>query len=230
MKDKKVLIVVDFDWTVFDLRILTEAMEKALDAFGLKPDLFKQTFEHAKDNPEGYYDRETHISAILKAQGQHDEGHREAIMSTWKDLTRILSASAFDPLEFQAFKTALSGIEVVILTYGEQTFQQSKLDASGVSALVEHTYITSVIGGKEQHLRSWLDEYEQVVSINDAVEPNDSFLTTFRSEVDAGRLLILEMQREYKNSAKQRHTVVEGIVPVTDLGERTVEVILKWIR
>ncbi|OIP99146.1 hypothetical protein AUK40_00930 [Candidatus Wirthbacteria bacterium CG2_30_54_11] len=229
MSTKKNLIVVDFDWTIFDLRILTEAMEASLGAYGLSPELFKATFAQAKDNPEGYYDRETHISAILQKAGRVEDELRTEIMGDWADLVTDLSASAFDAVEFVSFKMALPGCEVVILTYGEQIFQKSKVDASGVGEMVSSVFFTSALDGKEQRLREFLDRYERVVSINDAVEPNDSFLRTFKPEVEAGRFLILEMQREYKNAAKKRAVPIDGIVPVIDLGEGTVQVIRDFL-
>jgi len=163
-------IFVDFDNTIFDTR------HKFLDAFfgvfenyGVSREIFEETLPHfSKTTLQSgkCYSPERHIKIIKKNTGR--DINEKVFLQEISEFLEKLEKFVFE--DFYAFVNQYNKEDLIILSYGEQKFQQQKIVGSGVEQFFIDTIITQDDKAVdiEKYMQDFLDE--SAILIDDKAE------------------------------------------------------------
>jgi len=99
-KQKK-LIILDFDWTIFDPSVVTTAMAEALPTLGLERALYFETYPIVRREGAGYIDVREHAHYIVEhyAPTGCDEFYVK-LLAAWNDAIDRSAPAALHGVEF----------------------------------------------------------------------------------------------------------------------------------
>jgi FMN phosphatase YigB (HAD superfamily) len=121
-------IVLDFDHTLFDTEKFKQALQDRMAMFGVTVDQFNYNYRIVKEQ-SGYYNYREHLRLLSQA----DELDENDLLLSFNEI--ISSANEFlfpDTLEFLEALKLMSDAELYLLTFGQDEFQQAKVEASGI--------------------------------------------------------------------------------------------------
>ncbi len=119
-------MILDFDYTLFDTLKLKEAIREEFNKYGVSYELFDQTREESKNGQRDWRPRIQF--AILRSHGIKnisaiEEGFEKIVASAQNFLYQ-------DTMPF--FEKAKAGHSFFLVTYGEDEFQNAKVDGCSI--------------------------------------------------------------------------------------------------
>lgn len=191
------MFIIDFDDTLFDTRALKLARLEALKTIGVTEDLFWLSYEQARSDSDGnftYSDRRH--AQFLAFQNFDEEKVFEKLSEASQHLEIFLFPDARDFLE------ALKRHEqpMILLSLGDPSFQEFKLDGSRVRSYFNHVFLVSE--SKDNVLKE-IFEFEkakEVWFINDKVDETKNLVTKFPAIKPVLKISSSIPMEEYINS------------------------------
>lgn len=131
MNKKSKVIILDFDYTLFDGKKFKNALAKSLLVFGIDKKMWLETYNQVryKKNKETGYIPEAHLKILVKKT-----------KTNYKDL-EIAYNKVIDNAQKYLYKDSIGFLEklkkqeytLYILTFGNSGFQKQKISASGIN-------------------------------------------------------------------------------------------------
>ncbi|MBU1074752.1 HAD hydrolase-like protein [Patescibacteria group bacterium] len=121
-------IVLDFDHTLFDTEKFKQALQGRLAMFGVTVDQFNSNYRIVKEQL-GHYDYQEHLRLLA----QEEELDENDLLLNFNEIVNSANEFLFpDVLNFLESLKAISKSELYLLTFGQDKFQQAKVEASGI--------------------------------------------------------------------------------------------------
>lgn len=171
--------IFDFDDTLFNTTAFLQARLHALLQCGVSEEIFLDTYKQARTSPEGLatYSNERHAQ-MLVLRGFDEENILAALESTSTPhvLESFINEGAIECLEH----IKQMGKPMILLSLGDQNFQEVKTMGSGV-----HTYFdrTFMVNDTKMHVLEHLLESihpSEVWFINDKVKETKELTSVFK--------------------------------------------------
>jgi FMN phosphatase YigB (HAD superfamily) len=159
-------IIWDLDYTLLDTVAFKKALKEAVTALGVSPERYEQTYaEVVKREGKTYdYDPAAHVEALRSDLGGDDGRMAEALSRIDAVLARteeFLYPGSVEML--RRYQDA--GARQVLLTLGNERWQEAKVSHSGLAALFDE--VRAVGKGKADALREIAAREERVYVVND---------------------------------------------------------------
>lgn len=158
-------IIVDLDHMLINTELLKLKMRQALEPLGVSQILFESTYQQTVDRYDNRYsyDAQTHAELIAQSLGKPDiTGQLTQRLYGAVDHTENLVYD--DVREFLANARAV-GASIILLTRGDDKWQNKKIDAGGLRELVDRVVVAPE--SKGEVLRSQLRPDPQTFFISD---------------------------------------------------------------
>ncbi len=121
-------IVLDFDHTLFDTEEFKQALQDRLAMFGVTVDQFNSNYRIVKEQL-GHYDHQEHLRLLA----QEEELDENDLLLSFNEIIATANEFLFpDAVEFLEVLKSISKSELYLLTFGQDKFQQAKVEASGI--------------------------------------------------------------------------------------------------
>lgn len=149
-------IVLDFDHTLFDTEKFKQALQDRMAMFGVTVDQFNYNYRIVKEQA-GYYNYREHLRLLSQAE-ELDEND---LLLSFTEIINTASEYLFsDTLNFLDKLKAITGSELYLLTFGQDEFQQAKVEASGLKK-----YFKEIVDTVESKLLY----FDQKAELHDAI-------------------------------------------------------------
>ncbi len=156
-------IFVDFDNTIFDTHHIF--LEKFYDVFyqyGVSRSVFDDTLPHfsktALQTGKCYSPRE-HIKMIKKTTGKTID--EKVFLQEMAIFLEDLEECIFE--DFYAFVNQYNKEDLIILSYGNEEFQNQKIDGSGIEQFFANVIITQ--GDKAKEIKKYMQNFPSEVAV-----------------------------------------------------------------
>ncbi|MFA6525514.1 MAG: hypothetical protein WCT33_04590 [Patescibacteria group bacterium] len=121
-------IVLDFDHTLFDTEKFKQALQDRLAMFGVTGDQFNSNYRIVKER-SGYYNYREHLKLLAQAE-ELDEND---LLLSFNEIVNSANEFLFpDTLDFLKALKLIPKSELYLLTFGQDEFQQAKVEASSI--------------------------------------------------------------------------------------------------
>ncbi|MFA6272102.1 MAG: HAD family hydrolase [Patescibacteria group bacterium] len=123
-------IVLDFDHTLFDTEKFKQALQDRLAMFGVTGDQFNSNYRIVKER-SGYYNYREHLRLLA----QTEELDENDLLLNFNEIVNSANEFLFpDTVDFLNALKSIPKSELYLLTFGQDEFQQAKVEASGIKA------------------------------------------------------------------------------------------------
>lgn len=155
------IVVWDFDLTLFDTARLMEDEQRAFAEWGIDRTRFNQAYQ-AVVRPGGYgYDPERHLSQL----GRHlNKAARDSIRRHIDLMVADAASYLFPGAVDLVYRLSERGFRQVLLTLGNRAWQQRKVAASGLEELMDE--VLAVEEGKPEAVAT-LASQDDLLVVND---------------------------------------------------------------
>lgn len=153
------MLIFDFDHTVFDMMTMHQAMEDAVVKLGIERQLYRQA-----------YDEVTHWK-IFTAEALAQRLHRLAgvepkkVIDVLNEISSMAELFLYDDTVEVLKKLRAQGHEVYLLSWGDQVWQMNKIENSGLKPHCND--VISVTQLKAEHLKNFCKDGCTVAIIDD---------------------------------------------------------------
>ena len=174
---------IDFDSTLYETDQLVAAMWNVYKTYGVAEADFLLTLDRAINGASGdYFDFkfETQID-LLAAMGYKVPA--TVVLAQLQALLNTNYAAADAEVFLQRLRPLCQSI--VLLTAGNENFQQAKLQSTGLATYFDDTVIVS--NSKEDYVKSVLPEDARGLFVNDQIEQNVRVRNLFSNLLVVGR-------------------------------------------
>lgn len=160
------IVVFDLDYTLLDTERFKEALAEAFAACGIGRAEFDRTYGMTVSArpPEYDYDIDRHISLAAKSLTCGAGELKRSVTEMLRTAGRYLYPGAREMLKSLRSREA----RLVLLTLGNESWQRSKVEQSGISELFDE--IVTVGAGKENAVGGIAQGHEKVFVVNDNVD------------------------------------------------------------
>ncbi len=157
-------IIFDFDNTLFSVKEFYEAFQNSFKEIGINKNLFKETFEKAKEGKKPY-DPEKQFKLIVQKKPEI------SLKDLKENFEQVLcQAEKFLYPDVQPFfKKLKNKFDLFLVSYGNKTFQREKIEKSGVIKFFKKVIIASDVN-KISSLKKTLNKHEKAIFIDDNPE------------------------------------------------------------
>jgi FMN phosphatase YigB (HAD superfamily) len=153
-------IVFDFDHTLYSTKSFYENLKAAFCGLGVNEDLFQQTFQLSKGKGRDY--KPCRQMKLISEQADISKVKME------KEFNKILKTSPnflySDTIDF--LKKHCKTEKLFMLSYGEEKFQNQKVDSAKINKYFQKIKITRDIG-KSKPFKFFLNKKEPVLFLED---------------------------------------------------------------
>lgn len=165
-------IIVDLDHMLINTELLKLKMRQALESLGVSENLFNSTYEQTVNrNYNRYsYDADTHAKLIAQSLGK-PELESQIANSLYGAVERTENLVYEDVPEFLSHARS-AGAALILLTRGDDKWQNKKIDAGRLRQLVDRVVIAPE--SKGEVLRSQLRSDSQTFFISDNAQEIDA--------------------------------------------------------
>jgi len=153
-------IVLDFDHTLYSTKSLYEALKAAFGGLGVSGELFQQTFQDSKGKGINYKPARQ-MKLIAKQTGIKEAKMRKEFVRVLKMSPEFLYPDVIDFL-----KRHQKTDHLFMLSYGEEIFQNKKVDSAKISKYFEKEKITRDVG-KAKPFKAFSNKKEKVLFVED---------------------------------------------------------------
>jgi len=179
-------IIFDLDYTLLDTVKFKDALREAVTSLGVSAERYEETYKQiVKREGRAYdYDPDAHLEAL-----RADFGKPEAIVEARARIDGVLARTEeflYPGSVEMVRKYRDAGARVVLLTMGNEQWQEAKAKHSGLAELFDR--VVTVGKGKSEALRGFALEDSEVIIVND----NGSEMKEMMGEVDKWRLASAE--------------------------------------
>jgi FMN phosphatase YigB (HAD superfamily) len=169
-------IVLDFDHTLFDTEEFKQALQDRLAMFGVTIDQFNSNYRIVKEQL-GHYDYQEHLRLLA----QEEELDENDLLLSFNEIIGTANEFLFaDTIEFLESLKAISKTELYLLTFGQDKFQQAKVEASGIKP-----YFKEVVDTIDSKLKFFEKnkEFQKAIFIDNRGKTIDLIKTKYPSVV-----------------------------------------------
>lgn len=154
-------IIFDFDHTLFSVKNFYEAFENEFQKIGVSKNLFKETFEKAKEG-EKPYNPKKQFQLIVQKKSEI------SLKEIKKNFEKILSnANNFLYPDVEPFlKKIENEFDLFLISYGDKEFQKEKIEKSGIAQFFKKVFVTPDIN-KVSTFKRILRKNEKVIFVDD---------------------------------------------------------------
>lgn len=174
-------IIIDFDHTLFDTDALKRDLAGALGEFGIKSDLFWETYPKALQFVSGEmgYNTIKHLEILQKSVSFDSSAAKKKLDEVINNSKNYLFP---DTLNFLSRMVGLN-VPLILLSRGERAFQNAKIRAAGIDRYFREIHLTSekkvsilpqLIKGDAKHIffiNDHLEETREVMSAFKEIKP-----------------------------------------------------------
>ena len=158
-------IVFDLDYTLLDTVAFKEALKEAVTSLGVSPDRYEETYKQiVKREGKTYdYDPGVHIEAL-----REDLGDAGKMAEARAGIDRVLASTEqflYPGAVEMVTKYKEAGARLVLLTLGNEAWQEAKSRHSGLSLLFDR--VLAVGKDKTNVLRGLALEDDELIVVND---------------------------------------------------------------
>lgn len=159
-------IIFDLDYTLLDTVMFKEALKEVVTSLGVSPERYEETYKQiVKREGKTYdYDPGAHIEALHKDLGGQPGRMAEVMAKINQVLARteeFLYPGSVELLN----KYRNSGAKLVLLTLGNEKWQQAKVKHSGLTVLFDEVVATGK--NKSEIIKTLAEGDEKVIIVND---------------------------------------------------------------
>lgn len=196
-------VVFDLDYTLLDTVAFKEALKEAVTSLGVTPERYEETYKQiVKREGKVYdYDPGVHIEAL-----QEDLGDPGKMAEAKARIDRVLVSTEqylYPGAVEMVTKYKDAGVRLVLLTFGNEAWQEAKSRYSGLTQLFDRVYAV----GKEKTsvLRGIALEDDEVIVVND----NGQEMKEMMAEIDAWRRQEGEKPEEKRTHIPEMHFLLK---------------------
>lgn len=174
-------IIIDFDHTLFDTDALKRDLSRAIGEFGVKSDLFWETYPKALQFVSGEmgYNTDKHLDILQKFVSFDAATARSKMDKVIGNSKNYLFP---DTLNFLSRMVGLN-VPLVMLSRGDRAFQNAKIRAAGIERYFREIHLTSekkvsilpqLIKGDAKHIffiNDHLEETREVMQAFKEIKP-----------------------------------------------------------
>lgn len=153
-------IVLDFDHTLYSTKSLYEALKAAFAGLGVDEDLFQQTFQESKGSGRDYKPARQIKMITARAGIKADKLEKE-----FKRVLKIAPDFLYPDTE-DFLRSRKKTDKLFILSYGEEKFQNMKVESAKISKYFRKVSITRDIG-KSKPFKVFLSKKEKTLFLED---------------------------------------------------------------
>ncbi len=129
-------IIIDFDYTLFDVEALRRAMIAASrEQAGVTEEQFRSA-EQAVKHELGFYEPERHAARLVANEHMHAQ-----LVEAW--MTVVDHGESFLYPDAVDFLHRYHDEDTVLLSFGNEDWQRRKIEGAGIADMVDHVVITS---------------------------------------------------------------------------------------
>lgn len=134
------IYILDFDGVLFDDEMFKRDFQHVFTRHGVAHNVYKQTYEHAKESKKGTYELDMHLGIIASEYPMINHTDlRKDLMALARRSRQYIFADAKKFL-FDAQKKQL---KLFLISAGDAVFQKEKIDSSEVSSFFQKVIITT---------------------------------------------------------------------------------------
>lgn len=153
-------IILDFDHTLYSAKSLYEALKSAFLKLGIREEVFQKTFQESKGKGRDY--KPCKQMNLISEQADISKVKME------KEFNKVLKISPNflypDTIDF--LKKHCKTEKLFMLSYGEEKFQNQKVDSAKINKYFQKIKITRDIG-KSKPFKLFLNKKELVLFVED---------------------------------------------------------------
>jgi FMN phosphatase YigB (HAD superfamily) len=156
-------LIFDFDHTLFSAKKLYFALKKAFKKIGVKEDLFQEAFEKSKGKTRGrVYKPTRQIEFIVRVR---PEINLKKLKRTLKKVLKE-SPNFLYPNTIYFLKKWRRKADLILLSYGEEKFQEQKIKSSKIKKYFKKIIITRDIE-KSKPFKKLFPKNKKIIFVED---------------------------------------------------------------
>lgn len=134
----KLVVVVDFDHTLAKTTLLKEKMRGLVETLGVTDQIFDKAYVGVRP-----YNHKRHAQVIAQLLNRSKKEELEIATAITEALRDFVQCIYEDAKRF-LLELKLKEAKTILLTYGDQDWQQAKIEASGLGSLFDDIIVTPV--------------------------------------------------------------------------------------
>jgi len=138
---KTKIIILDFDYTLFDAKKFKNYLAKSLQIFGVNKKLWQETYDQIRyrSNKEADYSPKKHLKILAAKTNNQLSDLKTAYDKIINNCAKFLYADSLDFLQ----KLQAKNLRLILLTFGNPSFQRQKIRASGINKYFKKIFCTN---------------------------------------------------------------------------------------
>lgn len=134
------IYILDFDGVIFNDEVFKKDFQHVFTRYSVAHNVYKQSYEHAKEAKKGTYELDTHLKIIASEYPMIDHaGLRKDLMALARRSRHYIFADA----KTFFLNAQKKQIKLFLISAGDPVFQKEKINASGIFSFFQKVIITA---------------------------------------------------------------------------------------